>query len=229
MSGMLLRMDKHDFEAGVGVLCALPQELGSLVAPDWRRIEVQGIRMAQGEIAGCPVWASCVGVGKVAAAHGAALLLAQGVGQLMVVGTCGGLQAALQPGNMVHCEVAIQADLALREGRLSRADPALLERWRSAAPGPLATFLSADRPVLNPWHRRRLRRAWPGTSVADMETAAAAAVAARAQIPWAALRTVTDRAGLGAGAAFRRNFESMAGLAADTLHRVLSRGSQTVD
>jgi nucleoside phosphorylase len=50
-----------------------------------------------------------------------------------------------------------------------------------------------------------------------METAAAAVVAARAGVPWAALRAVSDGAGLLGGREFRKNFPIQAGRAAATV------------
>jgi nucleoside phosphorylase len=77
--------------------------------------------------------------------------------------------------------------------------------------------------VLSPWRRLRLARAFAGNCVADMETAAAASVAARAGVPWAALRAVTDVASLFSAASFRRNYPTQAGRAADTLFALSRR------
>lgn len=209
-------------ELRFGVLSALLPELGAWAKGE-RRTHDQGLELIRSRIPGGEVVACAAGVGKVAAAQGAAVLLAQGVRSLWIVGTCGGLRAALPPGTFVHCETAIQADLAVREGRASKPGRELQELWEGVEPGTLATFLTADRPVLSPWRRFKLRRAWPGLCVADMETAAAAAVALRAGIPWAAARTVTDSAGYGAGRTFQRNLQQMAGRAADTLPSVLAR------
>lgn len=216
------REDQDQAGWSIGVLSALVPELGA-----WNegqdRIRDQGLELIRSRAAGGEVVACAAGVGKVAAAQGAAVLLAQGIGSLWIVGTCGGLRAALPPGTLVHCSTAIQADLAVRDGRASTPDQDLQELWGAVEAGTLATFLTADRPVLSPWRRFKLRRAWPGLCVADMETAAAAAVAAKAGIPWAAARTVTDSAGYGAGRTFQRNLQQMAGRAADTLPSVLAR------
>jgi nucleoside phosphorylase len=157
----------------------------------------------------------------VRAARAATLLVAEGVGRLLVVGTCGGLRRHLGPGALVHCGRAAQADLAVREGREHEADPGLVEAWERVAPGARGWFLTADRPVTSAWRRRRLTRAFPGDCVADMETAAAAAVAAAAGVPWAALRAVTDRAGALTAASFRQHFPAQAGRAADTVPALL--------
>ena len=86
---------------------------------------------------------------------------------------------------------------------------------------PAGWFLTADRPVLSLWRRLRLARAFAGPAVADMETAAVAAVASAAGVPWAALRAVTDGAtGLGA-ASFQLHYPRQAGRAADTVPLLL--------
>ena len=74
-----------------------------------------------------------------------------------------------------------------------------------------------------PERRARLARAFTGDAVADMETAAVAAVAARAGVPWAALRAVTDRAGTGTAIMFRRNFPAQAGRAADSVPGLVAK------
>jgi nucleoside phosphorylase len=142
---------------------------------------------------------------------------------LLVVGVCGGLRQFLTPGSLVHCLTAVQADFAVRADREHASDPDLRAAWEAVAPGHTGWFLTADRPVLNLWRRLRLARAFTGPCVADMETAAAAAVASRSGIPWAALRAVTDR-GTGAGlASFRAHFPVQAGRAADTVPALLAR------
>lgn len=205
-----------------GVVCALPEELGSLARSAVRTYSRQGFELRALELDGEAVLACICGVGKVPAAHGTALLLSEGVRRgLFVVGVCGGLRQALSPGTLVHCERAIQADSAVRASREAAPDPELARAWREVAGGELGWFVTADRPVLSLWRRLRLARAFRGACVADMETAAAGAVCARAGVPWAALRAVTDRA-TGAGlAAFKAHFPSQAGRAADTIPRLL--------
>ena len=203
---------------GVGVLCALERELGGLRAAEASRETVAGVEVRRIDGFPAPVHAAVCGVGKARAAAGAAALLAAGVeGALLVVGVCGALRRGLGPGDLVHCTTAVQADLAVVEDRTFEADPELRAAWLAAAPGREGWFVTADRPVLNPFRRARLARAFRGPCVADMETAAAAAVAARAGVPWAALRCVSDHAGFGAGRAFRRHFEALGGRAADTV------------
>lgn len=199
------------------VLCALPEELGGLRERVVDASRVAGIEVLRLEGEHGPAAACVAGVGKVRAAAGAAALLSEPTRGLFVVGVCGGLSRGLVPGSLVHCERAVQADLAVRSDREFAPDPELLEGWRALVEGPPGWFLTADRPVMTAWRKFRLRRAWARGAAAEMETAAAAAVAERAGVPWAALRAVTDVPGRLAPAAFRRNFAAQAGRAADTL------------
>lgn len=205
-----------------GVLAALPEELGGLLAQAARRrsraVDRIQLEIHEVEIGRTRVLACVAGVGKVLAARAAAILIAEGATRgLLVVGTCGGLRQSLRPGTFLHCTTAIQVDFAHSRSREVASDPALREAWRAVAPGPEGFFLTADRPVLSLFRRIRLARAFAGPCAADMETAAAAAVASEAGVPWASLRTVTDRASGFGGAAFRLNYPTLAGRASDTL------------
>lgn len=202
----------------LGILAALPGELGTLPERARGSSRADGLEFLELDLDGARCLAVVSGVGKVAAARAATCLLARGARRaLLVVGTCGGLSRHLATGDLVHCTRAAQADLAVRAGRETEADPALRTAWRQVAAGHEGWFLTADRPVVTPWRRIRLTRAFAGTSVADMETAAVAAVAQAAGVPWAALRAVTDRAGFGTAASFRRHFGEQGGRAADTV------------
>jgi nucleoside phosphorylase len=205
-----------------GLLCALPEELGSLAERAKRRRRVHGLELLEVDLPGGSLLACVGGVGKVSSARAAAVLLAEGATRgLFVVGVCGGLTRSLGPGALVHCTRAIQTDLAHPAGRESEADAELRRVWQGVAPGVEATFLTADRPVFSRWRRLRLARAFLGPCSADMETAAAAAVYAASRVPWAALRAVTDRAS-GAGiASFKLHYPSQAGRCADTIPGLL--------
>ena len=208
--------------APFGVLCALPEELGGLRERVASRRKELGVEVLELDLDGARALGCVGGVGKVQAAHGAAALLAAGARRgLLVVGVCGGLRRELTPGTLVHCSRAAQTDLASRIGRQTEPDPDLLEAWSRVAPGERGWFLTGDRPVLSLWRRLRLARAFLGPCVADMETAAAAAVADRAGVPWAALRAVTDQATAAGGAAFKLHFPSQAGRAADSVPGLL--------
>jgi len=208
--------------APVGVVAALAGELGDLRGGGVAR-ERAGVELRAQEVGGAAVLTAVSGVGKVAAARAATALLAEGVRGLLVVGTCGALVRGLGPGDLVHCTTAFQTDLAVRETRQVEADPAWRAAWQAVAPGEEGWFLTADRPVITPWRRLRLARAFRGPCVAEMETGAVGAVAAAAGRPWAALRVVTDLAGPGTARRFRENYPTLGGRAADTLQVLLPR------
>lgn len=210
-------------ESCIGVVCALPAELGGLrerVVEEELRL---GMRILRLELDGRTLLAVVAGIGKVRAAQGATQLLERGARGLLVVGTCGGLRTHLGPGTLIHCSRAVQTDLSVREGREVSPSAAWLEAWRAEVPARSGWFLTADRPVLSYWRRIRLARAFPGDCVADMETAAVAAVAEAAGVPWAALRAVTDRANSLGSISFRQHYATQAGRAADTIPGLISR------
>jgi len=210
--------DSAERQPVIGVLCALPAELGTLAEHAVDRRRRSGLEILELDLGGELALACVAGVGKVAAARAAALLLAEGTAKgLLVVGTCGSLGRGQGVGTLVHCHTAFQVDLSVREGRSVETDATWRGAWRAAVEGPEAWFLTADRPVTGLWRRRSLSRAFPGPAVVDMETTAVGAVACAAGLPWAALRVVTDRAGPRTPQSFARNYPTLAGLPADTL------------
>ena len=189
-------MQVSDGQAPWGLIAALPIELGPFRGAG--RGEVAGgVRLSAHQIPeGPPLLAAVSGVGKVAAAHAAAVLAARGVRGLLVVGTCGGLDPVDEVGTLVHAGKAVQWDLGVREGREATPDADLAAAWMEQARGPVRTFLTADRAALGQLQRARraraARKSGDPVAVADMETAAVAAVARKAGLPWAALRVVSD-------------------------------------
>jgi len=209
--------------ASLGVVCALPAELGPLAERVCARRVEHGLELSELELDGARVLAAVGGVGKVSAARAASILISAGARRLVVVGVGGALVRSLATGALVHCTRAAQTDLAVRAGREVDADLELRTAWQAVAPAPGGWFLTADRPVLTPWRRLRLARAFRGPCIADMETAAVAAVARAAGVPWAALRAVSDLAGFGTAVSFRSNFHRVAGLAAATVPALCAR------
>ena len=208
----------NDSRAPYAILAALPEELAILRERRVQSRTEQGLELWELDLGAARAMACVGGVGKVQAAQAASVLLGHaGSAGLLIVGVCGGLRKNLVPGTLVHCERAIQTDLALRHGREVESDARLSAAWLEVAGGTRGFFLTADRPVLSIWRRLRLARAFAGACVADMETAAAAVVARRAGVPWAALRAVTDRATEGGMLSFRKNFAVQADRAAATL------------
>lgn len=184
--------------AVTGVVAALPGELGVLGdGQPWSGPRLGTPIFETALPVGGRILAVASGVGKVAAAGAAAGLVAAGATRLLVVGTCGGLRAQETVGALIHARRAVQWDLATRHGRELTADEALMEAWRAIIGGERGCILTADRPVIRFLDRLRVARAAAKTEagpvVADMETAAVAAVASQAGIPWAGLKVVSDR------------------------------------
>ncbi len=205
-----------------GIIAALREELGDLDRHEVARHSASGLEIHELAIAGQRVLATVGGIGKVCAARAAAVLLERGATRgLLVVGTCGGLTKGLSPGHFVHCKLAIQTDFAARAGREVASDGRLFAAWQSIVPGTPTSFLTADRPVLSTWRRLRLRKAFQGACVAEMETAAVASVASLAGVPWAALRVVTDNADHLGLISFKLNFPELAARAAATVPALL--------
>jgi len=238
----------------IGVLAALPAELGGLRGAGEAASGRVGVRIdAHGALVGAEragtrggfgseaaeALTAVSGVGKVRAAHAAAALLEAGADAIVVVGTAGALDGVREVGDLVLATEAIQWDLAGRDGRRIAAHAGLVDAWRAAAPAAvLAPFLTSDRPALGRLQRAaRLRSARAGLGrgpapVAEMETAAVAAVCSRAGVPWAALRVVSDRpyrlrevlrADRRARTSFVHNFERVAGAPAATLPALFAR------
>ena len=166
----------------VGVLAALPSELGWLRAPareDPAHIDSTPVDASNAfdERAGqpCPrgvslschrvpgggpeLLAAVGGVGKVRAAMTASTLIERGARMLLVVGTCGALSARDLVGDLILADEAVQWDLSVRAGRRLAADTTLSQAWLQAAPRARhGVLLTADHPVLGHGARRRRRR-----------------------------------------------------------------------
>ncbi|MCB9906741.1 MAG: hypothetical protein H6830_03410 [Planctomycetes bacterium] len=214
----------QDDPPSLGILAALEPELAPLLARAERQESVLGCELWR--LPGGGPWLVVTGVGKVAAAHGTAALLTAGASGVLLVGTGGGVSKDLAVGDLVHASECIQADLAVREGRHNPTHGPWRTTWLDHAGGREGLILSSDRPVMDWTSRRRLRMAYSGTLLADMEAAACAAVCARAGRPFAALKVVTDRAGLGARREFGRHFGDLGGAAARTLLAFCSESGQ---
>lgn len=227
-----------DTDRAVGLLAALPEELGPYRSRGCSIGRPLGVRIHGHGAAGTgvPLLTALSGVGKVAAAHAAAALLDAGALSLLVVGTCGGLRRGDEEGAMVVAGRCIQWDLGVREGREPVPDARIVRLWREVVPDAMpGVVLTADRAALR-WidRARRARTFRAGTAatqrlgvdenetvVADMETAAVGAVAERAGVPFAALRVISDaRTGPWRGVARRL---SRSGGARETLVRNLGR------
>jgi adenosylhomocysteine nucleosidase len=141
-------------QRAVGVICAIPQELTTLRAAleHDQRHEVGGFAIDQGRLDGRPVVLAEAGIGKVNTATVATILAMRfDIGMLVFKGVAGGLDPALQIGDVVVADHAIQHDCGvIQNERLHpyqaghvpffnptrefghAVEPALLERVRGA-------------------------------------------------------------------------------------------------
>jgi adenosylhomocysteine nucleosidase len=144
------------------------------------------------------------GVGAAAAGEAARHLAASGVHGLASWGAAAGLDPALAPGVVLLPEYVVEV-----EGVPVSVDAAwrarLIERLRDTLPVSGAPLGRAPRLLASPAAKTELRLA-TGAAAADMESAAVAAVAAAAGVPFLAARVVLDDARLGVPASLRRAF-----------------------
>lgn len=166
----------------LGVIVALPGEARSLVP---RRI-----RAGEQAIFDGGLLAVC-GIGPRRAAAAAEALVAAGCRRLLSWGVAGGLDAALEPGDLIVADSIV--DTAGGEFVVDAALAAAVQRALAPLDVRRATLLSGAEPVLSVAARQRAAQS--GAACVDMESAAVAAVAARAGIAFAAVKAICDPAG----------------------------------
>jgi adenosylhomocysteine nucleosidase len=168
----------------IGLLVALPAEARSL---GLRRARPGAcVRWRHG-------WATLSGIGAHNAMRAAERLLACGVTRLDNWGVAGALVAGLAPG-----DVLIPERIRYADGDPGFAtDPAgsafLVEAFAGALRVRRGVLWSAQHPVTSQTDRRTLA-ARSGAVAVDMEAAAVAAVAARAHLPFVAMKAICDPA-----------------------------------
>lgn len=168
----------------VGVVAAMPLEARILGVADWRPGEVLegtgGVRVA------------CSGIGPRRASLASRALAESGVGGLLSWGVAGGLDPDLAAGTLLLPERVVTDD------QLWTCDPDWRRRLAEALRPELAphagAVLGSERVVADPAHKAERFRS-TGAVAADMESAAVAASAREAGIPFLVLRAVSDPAG----------------------------------
>jgi adenosylhomocysteine nucleosidase len=220
----------------IGLQLALEAEAASLLeALDGPRTEPRcGRPFTYGRLAGRDVVVAISGIGKVAAAMTATLLVPE-VTALIVVGTSGGLAKTVDPGHVVVATALLQHDLDARPlfGRWQQPDlglsrfpttPAVTKALLAATDAAIAPGLgeaaaglglarpqrqaglviSGDAFINSHETAWRLRNDLPDALACDMESAAAAQVCTSAALPFGVVRTISDRANGKAGVDFAR-------------------------
>lgn len=197
------------------VIAAMHEELAAVLAlmPEDSRQQLGGRDFHVGELHGHPVVVVLSRIGKVAAATTATTLVHRfGVGRMLFTGVAGGLAPGVKVGDVVVADSFIQHDMDASPifpryevplyGR-SRfgTDPALAEQLSLAAfralPGVTVhrgLVASGDRFVSTTAESLALQQAQPDALAVEMEGAAIAQVCHDHGIPFAAVRTISDRA-----------------------------------
>lgn len=197
------------------IVSAMHEELAAVLAlmPDEHRLTVGGRDFWRGHLHGQPVVAVLSRIGKVAAATTATVLIERfAVERIVFTGVAGGLAAGVNVGDIVVADSFLQHDLdaspifpryevPLYGTSRFAADPDLSERLAAAVlralPGSVlhrGLMVSGDRFVSTTTESQALQSALPAALAVEMEGAAFAQVCHDYGIPFAAVRTISDRA-----------------------------------
>ena len=197
------------------IVSAMHEELAAVLAlmPDERKQTVAGREFWLGHLHGQPVVAVLSLIGKVAAATTATVLIERfGVSRIVFTGVAGGLAAGVGVGDIVVADSFLQHDLdaspifpkyevPLYGVDRFATDPGLSEQLARAVqlalPGvrlQRGLIVSGDRFVSTNAECDALRAALPQALAVEMEGAAIAQVCHDYGTPFAAVRTISDRA-----------------------------------
>ncbi|MCG2595707.1 5'-methylthioadenosine/adenosylhomocysteine nucleosidase [Ramlibacter sp. XY19] len=197
------------------IVSAMHQELAAVLAllPDEQKQRVAGRDFWVGHLHGQEVVAVLSRIGKVAAATTATVLIERfRVDRILFTGVAGGIAPGVNRGEVVVADAFLQHDLDASPlfpryevplyGRdRFPTDPALTERLAAAAARSLhgarvhrGLVVSGDRFVSSASECRALQTALPDALAVEMEGAAFAQVCHDYGVPFAAVRTISDRA-----------------------------------
>ncbi len=188
----------------IGIICPCRQELAPFLKDINKKEEIQirSLRFFAGNIAGRDVILCNCGIGKVNSAVSTQIMIDHfDVGAVIVSGTAGGLDERVALFDTVICDTAVYHDLmpdCLRieapymEEAVFKADCSLTEQLVGAkyVRGRIASGDS----FIDKEDRMRIAEK-TGAVCADMETAAIAHCCFINEIPFAAVRTITDTIG----------------------------------
>jgi adenosylhomocysteine nucleosidase len=197
------------------IVSAMHEELAAVLArmPDAQRVPVAGREFWRGHLHGHDVVAVLARIGKVAAATTATVLAARfQADRIIFTGVAGGLGPQVRRGDVVVGREFLQHDLDASP-IFPRHEVPLYGRSRFAADAELAQALaraarqalpdarvheglviSGDRFVSTTAEAQALQRELPDALAVEMEGAALAQVCHDFGLPFAAVRTVSDRA-----------------------------------
>jgi adenosylhomocysteine nucleosidase len=197
------------------IVSAMHEELAAVLAlmPHERKVLAAGREFFDGELHGRPVVAVLSRIGKVAAATTAAVLVERfKVDRVVFTGVAGGLAPGVNRGDVVIAHAFLQHDMDASPifpkyevplyGRARFATDAQLTAeleaaTRRALPGTRVhrgLVASGDRFLSTTAESAALRSALPDALAVEMEGAAIAQVCHDCGVPFAAVRTISDRA-----------------------------------
>ena len=215
----------------IAIVSAMQQELAAVLAlmPDEQKLIVAGRDFWQGQLHGQQVVAVFSRIGKVAAATTATVLIERfGVKRIVFTGVAGGLGPGVEVGDIVVADSFLQHDLdaspifpryevplygTSRFATHRELSAMLAAAARSALPGtPLhqGLVVSGDRFVASSAESLALQSALPEALAVEMEGAAIAQVCHDYGLPFAAVRTISDRADDQAHGDFMRFIDEVA-------------------
>lgn len=216
------------------IITGLPEEADAFAAGQGERDIIAGVPVRRLDWQGQSVVLACAGIGKVAAATAATLLVSRfAARRLMVIGTAGAL--APTDGAPLWLSGAIQHDYgAARPDRFAHYEAG---SWPLGPDG--ATGLSAMRQpdglglaeaviasgdcFVECGNRAGLIRDALGATLVDMETAAVAQVAHILGLPWCAIKAATDEANQDSATDFHANLAAAARRAAEAAERAIGK------
>ncbi|MGF7188473.1 adenosylhomocysteine nucleosidase [Robbsia andropogonis] len=228
----------------IGVIGALPEEIAGLLARlSSYGVTLGGRDFHRGYVAGVDCVAVLSRIGKVAAATTASVLIHRfGVRAIVFVGVAGGIGDAVRVGDIVIGEGFVQHDMDASplfprfEVPLSGVSRHAADaHWSAALRRAAQTYLasrrgrpgeaqprvhcgligSGDRFVSGLNERILLSEAIPGLLAVDMESAAVAQVCHEHDVPFAAMRSISDSADDGAAIDFPVFLHEVAAVYAD--------------
>jgi adenosylhomocysteine nucleosidase len=227
------------------IVSAMQQELSAVLAllPDEQKQRAAGRDFWLGHLHGQEVVAVLSRIGKVAAATTATVLIERfRVDRIVFTGVAGGLQRGVQRGDVVVADSFLQHDLdasplfpryevPLYGTSTFPTDPVLTsllaDAVRRALPGNhmhRGLVASGDRFVSSSGESRALQLALPDALAVEMEGAAFAQVCHDYGMPFAAVRTVSDRADDEAHGDFLRFIEDVASRHSAAIVQAFLRG-----
>lgn len=215
----------------IAIVAAMHQELAAVLAlmPDERKQVVAGREFWVGHLHGREVVTVLSRIGKVAAATTATVLVERfQVDRIVFTGVAGGLAAGVHVGDVVVADSFLQHDLDASpifpryevplygtsqfatDTALTAELAAAVRRALPAARLHRGLVASGDRFVSSAAESRALQLALPEALAVEMEGAAFAQVCHDYGVPFAAVRTVSDRADDAAHGDFLRFIEEVA-------------------